>query len=139
MYNKSYQDAHRCTSEVLDFAGLTQSANEKSGSLPIEMRKWLDLARVLAIKPDIVMLDEVLAGLNPSEMVRSVELVKKVNELGITIIFIEHVMKAVTTLCDRVVVLNQGKLLSSGIPSDVMKQKVVIEAYLGGGYANAEN
>ena len=103
------------------------------------MRKWLDLARVLAIKPDIVMLDEVLAGLNPSEMVRSVELVKKVNELGITIIFIEHVMKAVTTLCDRVVVLNQGKLLSSGIPSDVMKQKVVIEAYLGGGYANAEN
>lgn len=137
LYNKNVKDAQNKALEILDMTGLANLSEEKSGKLPIEKRKWLDLARVLAINPKLIMLDEVLAGLNPSEMEDSIKLVKKVNQAGITIIFIEHVMKAVVKLCDRVVVLNEGKLLSEGKPEEVMKQKAVINAYLGGGYKDA--
>ncbi len=109
-------------------------ANEPSTRLPIEKRKWLDMARILAIDPSIIMLDECLAGLNPSEMDQSTDFVQRINERGITIIFIEHVMAAVTKICHRVVVLNEGRLLSQGDPKVVMKEEEVIAAYLGGGY-----
>ena len=78
------------------------------------------------------MLDEVMAGLNHSEMDESVELVKRINKSGLTILFIEHIMKAVVNLCERVVVLNQGKLLAQGEPVEVLRRKEVVEAYLGG-------
>lgn len=95
------------------------------------------MARVLATNPKLIMLDECLAGLNPSEMDESIHLVQKINQTGVTILFIEHVMSAVVKLCTRVFVLNEGSYLAEGIPEEVMKNEKVISAYLGGGYVNA--
>lgn len=138
LHNKM-KEAVSKTKNILEITGLINLTDLKSGKLPIEKRKWLDLARILAINPKIIMLDECLAGLNPSEMEESIKLVKRINNDGITIIFIEHVMKAVVELCTRVVVLNQGTLLSQGKPADVMKEEAVIKAYLGGGHADVES
>lgn len=138
LHNKMKEAVNK-TKQILDMTGLSSLSDVRSGKLPIEKRKWLDLARILAIDPKLIMLDECLAGLNPSEMDESIKLVRKINNEGITIIFIEHVMKAVVQLCHRVIVLNQGTLLSQGKPADVMKEEAVIKAYLGGGYADAKN
>ena len=108
--------------------------NEKSTKLPIEKRKWMDMARALAAKPRILMLDECLAGLTPKETEESLEIVRKINKLGITILFIEHVMSAVVNLCQRVIVMLEGRYLMEGIPADVMKEPEVIRAYLGEDY-----
>ncbi|WP_157910204.1 ABC transporter ATP-binding protein [Petroclostridium xylanilyticum] len=139
LHHKHMKDAVKKTKEILELTGLANLSDVKSGKLPIEKRKWLDLARILAIHPKLIMLDEVMAGLNPSEMEESIKLVQKINREGITIIFIEHVMTAVMKLCHRVIVLNEGSLLSQGMPSEVMQEEAVIKAYLGGGYANAKN
>lgn len=128
----SFKEAHERTREILDLTGLNKYAEMLSAKLPIEKRKWLDMARILVTDPKILMLDEVMAGLNHSEMDESVELVKRINKSGLTILFIEHIMKAVVNLCERVVVLNQGKLLAQGEPVEVLRRKEVVEAYLGG-------
>ncbi len=136
LHHKKKSDAKNITEEILEISDLKPIENQLCAKLSIEKRKWLDMARVLAIEPSIIMLDECLAGLNPQEMDMSTDFVQKINARGITIIFIEHVMAAVTKICHRVVVLNEGSLLSEGDPKIVMKQPEVIEAYLGGGYKN---
>lgn len=136
LHHKKKSEARDVAQEILEISDLLPIAEERCAKLPIEKRKWLDMARVLAINPSIIMLDECLAGLNPQEMDASTDFVQKINKRGITIIFIEHVMAAVNKICDRVVVLNEGSLLSEGDPKIVMKQPDVIEAYLGGGYKN---
>lgn len=133
LQNRTYAEAQRKTEEILEKMELTSLAYMQSSKLPIEKRKWMDMARLLTLDPKFVMMDEVMGGLNPSEMESSLEMVKKLNKSGITILFIEHVMKAVVNLCDRVVVLNEGKVLCEGIPHEVLKRQDVIEAYLGGG------
>lgn len=132
-----YKEAAKKTYEILDMVGLSSFASMLCDKLPIEKRKWLDMARVLATDPKVIMLDEVMAGLNPTEMDESMELVRRINQTGISIIFIEHVMRAVVNLCQRIVVLADGELLSEGSPEKVMNEKCVIEAYLGGGYKHA--
>jgi len=134
----SFKDADRKVMEILEMTGLADECDWFSEKLPIERRKWLDMARILTTNPKIIMLDEVMAGLNPSEIGDSVDLVKKINSMGITILFIEHVMKAVVKLCHRIVVLNEGKLLSTGSPDEVMNNPEVIKAYLGGGISHAK-
>lgn len=134
LHSKNSRQAREKTEEILEISDLMPIADEPSTRLPIEKRKWLDMARILAIDPSIIMLDECLAGLNPSEMDQSTDFVQRINERGITIIFIEHVMAAVTKICHRVVVLNEGCLLSQGDPKVVMKEEAVVAAYLGGGY-----
>jgi len=134
LYNKSLKEAKRQTEEIIEFLGFTKMANEKSTKLPIERRKWMDMARALAAKPRILMLDECLAGLTPSEIETSLEIVRKINRQGITILFIEHVMSAVVNLCGRVVVMLEGRYLTEGIPKDVMREPEVIRAYLGEDY-----
>ncbi len=129
----SYQEADKKVMEILELTDLLEVKDWLSEKLPIERRKWLDMARILATDPKVIMLDEVMAGLNPCEIDHSVELVKRINETGITILFIEHVMKAVVKLCSRLVVLNEGKLICQGAPEDVMNNPMVIKAYLGGG------
>ena len=136
LYNKSLKEARRQTEEIIEFLGFTKVANEKATKLPIEKRKWMDMARALAAKPRILMLDECLAGLTPSEIEESLEIVRKINRQGITILFIEHVMSAVVNLCQRVVVMLEGRHLTEGVPKDVMKEPEVIRAYLGEGYVS---
>ncbi len=138
LYNASMKDAYNNAVEIIDFVGLADIAKSKCEKLPIEKRKWLDMARVLAIKPKLLMLDECLAGLTPSEMEDSLEMVRKINKRGITILFIEHVMTAVTKLCSRVVVMEEGHFMTEGDPAEVMKKPEVIRAYLGEGYQNAD-
>lgn len=139
LYNKSMRDAAKKADEILDFTGFSSISDMLCSKLPIEKRKWLDMARALATNPKILMLDECLAGLTPNEMEESIELVKRINKSGVTILFIEHVMSAVINLCTRVVVLNEGSLLSEGRPSDVMREEAVIKAYLGEDYVNVKN
>lgn len=129
-YNKKDSDAK--AKEILKLTELTPYANILSSELSIEKRKWLDLARVLVTEPELVMMDEVMAGLNPSEMENSLKLVKRINDEGVTVLFIEHVMKAVVSLCTRAVVLNQGCLLAEGDPQTVLRDPKVVAAYLGG-------
>lgn len=137
LYNKSMKQAREEAEKITDFMGLTDIAYERCTKLPIEKRKWLDMARVLAQKPRILMLDECLAGLTPSEMDTSLEIVRKINQTGVTVLFIEHVMSAVTRLCKRVVVMEGGHFMTEGIPSEVMKKPEVIKAYLGEDYQDA--
>ena len=135
----TYRQAAERTNEILKMTELAELAPLKCDKLPIEKRKWLDMARILATSPRVIMLDEVMAGLNPSEIDESIGLIKRINEQGVSIIFIEHVMRAVTSLSHRIVVLDEGKFLCEGTPEAVMNDPRVIEAYLGGGHKRAEH
>ena len=135
----TYRQAAERTNEILKMTELDELAPLKCDKLPIEKRKWLDMARILATTPKVIMLDEVMAGLNPSEIDESIGLIKRINEQGVSVIFIEHVMRAVTSLSHRIVVLDEGKFLCEGTPETVMNDPRVIEAYLGGGHKRAEH
>lgn len=137
LQSHTHDEARAKTNHILEKTKLADFKDMNSLKLPIEKRKWLDLARILANDPKLIMMDEVMAGLNPSEMDESLELIEDINRDGITILFIEHVMKAVVRVCRRVVVLNEGKFLCDGDPNDILRRKEVIEAYLGGGYVHA--
>jgi ABC-type branched-subunit amino acid transport system ATPase component len=119
---------------AIEATGLSQYIDTRSCNLPVEKRKRLDLCRALAVGPALLMLDEVMAGLNPKEMEDGLELVRSINRQGVTVIFIEHVMKAVVSLCHRVVVFDQGNMLADGEPRAVMQDERVVKAYLGGSY-----
>lgn len=138
VYNKSMKQAKAAAEEIVEFVSLGDIAHSKCTKLPIEKRKWLDMARTLASNPRILMLDECLAGLTPSEMDESLNIVRKINSRGVTILFIEHVMSAVTQLCSRVVVMEEGHFMTEGDPLEVMKMPEVIKAYLGEDYQNAD-
>jgi branched-chain amino acid transport system ATP-binding protein len=117
--------------EVLEFVELKTRANQLAGSLNVAQKKRLEMARALASRPYLILLDEVLAGLNPSEIGKMVEMVKKIRERGITIIMIEHVMKAVMNVSDRIIVLDYGVQIAEGTPDEISNNEKVIEAYLG--------
>ena len=134
---RGYRQGRDDSMEVLEEMGLADLADTRCEKLPIEKRKWLDMSRILVTHPKVILLDEVMAGLNPMEIEANIKMIKKLNEKGISILFIEHVMKAVNSLCHRIVVLNEGQLLTSGSPEEVMNDDRVIRAYLGGGVADA--
>lgn len=132
LQKNSYANAAKITDNILEMSKLAPFKEMNSGKLSIEKRKWMDLARILATEPKLIMMDEVMAGLNPSEMEESFEFIRNINRSGITILFIEHVMKAVTSVCTRAIVLNQGQLLFEGEPKEVLSNPLVIKAYIGG-------
>lgn len=117
--------------EVLKLMALDHKKDAKAGTLNVPERKRLEICRALATDPALLLLDEVVAGLNPSEVEEMVQMIRSVRDTGVTILMIEHVMKAVMNLSDRMYVLNFGKLIAQGLPQEVASNTQVIEAYLG--------
>ena len=115
--------------------GLKPMLDKPAASLTVAGRKRLELARALATEPVLLLLDEVLAGLNPSEMRDIIPVIRAIRDDGVTVIMVEHVMQAVMHLCERVVVLNQGRMIADGSPREVTRDQRVVEAYLGQGAA----
>lgn len=127
-----YAEAREVALEKLNFVGLKSRANIRMRDLTFPEQKKVELARALATEPKLLFLDEIMSGLNPTEVMEMIELIREIREQGITIVFIEHLMSAVMSLSDRVIVMHHGELLAVGKPEEVKENPAVIEAYLGG-------
>jgi len=127
----SASDAQREARELLQFMGLSGREGLPAKDLTIAAQKRLEIARALATKPELLLLDEVMAGLNPTEVAEVIELVKKIRDKGVTIFMIEHVMKAIMGISDRIIVLHHGEKIAEGTPEEIATSKTVIKVYLG--------
>ena len=117
--------------ETLRFTGLYEDRDFISKGLPLGKRKRLEIARALATRPELILFDESCAGLNPTELDHSIEIIRKIKEMGLTIMVIEHHMKVIMSISDRIVVLNYGEKIAEGTPGEIKSNPLVIEAYLG--------
>ncbi len=127
----SSSQAEKEAIDLLDFVGLSSFRMMLAKDLPVGPQKRLEIARALATKPELIMFDEIMAGLNPVEITQSMELISKIRKRGITIFMIEHVMKAIMGVCDRIMVLHHGSKIEEGRPEEIAKSPKVIEIYLG--------
>ncbi len=132
--NANPAKAEAAARQVITLVGLSQQADQPAHTLTTAGRKRLELARALSTRPKLLLLDEVMAGLTPTESLGMVGLIRQIRDQGVTILIIEHVMKAIMTLSDRVAVLHHGELIAVGEPTAIANDKQVIEAYLGEEY-----
>ena len=123
--------------EVIDFVGLGAKEQTAAKDLTTIDQRRLEMARALATQPRILLLDEVMAGLNPAEIDQAVALVEKLSQRGLTIVIVEHVMRAIMAVARRIVVLDHGQKIAEGKPQEIVENPEVIRAYLGSGYAQA--
>lgn len=137
-YNRlGKKEAEKWTGEILNLCGLWPKREVLAKHLTLADRKALELARALASQPELLLLDEIVSGLNPTETKIMIELIKSIQQAGITVFLIEHVMKAVMSLSSRIYVIHHGEIISEGTPAQVSKDSVVIKAYLGEEYVVA--
>lgn len=130
--HREEEEALGIAEDVLSFVGLADSRFDYVGNLNLHQQRFVELARAISGQPKVVLLDEVMAGLNDVELEASIEIVRTIRDrYEVTVVWVEHVMKAVMSLAERVVVLDFGKVLAEGLPGDVMRSRAVVEAYLG--------
>jgi branched-chain amino acid transport system ATP-binding protein len=134
----SVHEARGVAETVVATCGLSSHAGARAKALPIGLRKRLEVARALATRPRLLLLDEVMAGLNPSEVLGMVELIRRLHADGLTLIVIEHVMAAMMRLAQRIVVLHHGERIAEGTPAEIAADRRVIDAYLGEEFVLAE-
>ncbi len=127
----SSADAASEATRLLEFVGLPAVRATPAKDLTLANQKRLEVARALATKPELVLLDELMAGLNPTEVAQAMELVTRIRDQGITVFMIEHVMKAIMSVCDRIMVLHHSKKIAEGTPQEIATSKTVVEVYLG--------
>jgi branched-chain amino acid transport system ATP-binding protein len=128
-------EAARIADEVLERTRLAPKAHLRGDELTVADRKRLEMARALALRPRLLLLDEVMAGLTPAEVEQAVQLIREINQSGVTLVVVEHIMKAIQGVSDRVLVIHFGKRIAEGSPQQVLSDARVIEAYLGERYA----
>ena len=133
---KNITQAREIASGILEFTGLIAKRDVLAREMGTPDQKRLEMARALATKPDLLFLDEVMAGLNPAETEGAIDLIRRINSQGVTIFLIEHIMRAVVSLCEKVIVLHHGEKIAEGTPEQVMNDAYVMEVYLGKGGKN---
>ncbi len=124
-------EAMKDSLELLEFVGLSALAATPAKELTLVNQKRLEVARGLATRPELLLLDELMAGLNPAEVIQAMELIRRIRARGVTIFMIEHVMKAIMNVCDRIMVLDHGVKIAEGTPQEITTNRKVIEVYLG--------
>ena len=124
-------EAREVALETIEFCGLTSRKDYLAKSLTIGDRKRLEITRELATKPELLLLDETSAGLNPTELDEAIQLIAKIRDSGITIIVVEHIMKVIMTISDRIHAINFGQTIAEGTPQEIVRNEEVIRAYLG--------
>jgi branched-chain amino acid transport system ATP-binding protein len=127
----SVAEAEKETAELLEFVNLSNFGHTPAKDLTLANQKRLEVARALATRPELLLLDEMMAGLTHTEVAQAMELVKKIHDKGITIIMIEHVMKAIMNVCGRIIVLHHGRKIAEGTPQEIASSQTVVEVYLG--------
>lgn len=133
--HKAAKDARAAAMQALELVKFARWADRRAGDLPVAGRKRLEVAKVLACNPELILLDEVMAGLTPSEHNEMIEAVRNIRASGITVVVIEHVMPVIMNLCDRIYVLHHGELICEGVPDKVIRDPDVVRAYLGEDFA----
>lgn len=131
LHHKAAAEAERHALAVLERLGLARQADLPASALTLAARKRLEIAKALAVQPRLLLLDEVVAGLNPSEVTATIELIRGIRQGGVTIVIVEHILKVILGLCDRVVVLDHGRKIAEGTAPEVAANPEVITAYLG--------
>ncbi|WP_319576861.1 ABC transporter ATP-binding protein [uncultured Desulfobacter sp.] len=124
-------DAEKHAWELLEFTGLADRAEQSAASLTLPGRKRLEISKALALDPELLLLDEVVAGLNPTEADQTIQLILKIRDQGISILIVEHIMRVIMNISDNLVVLNFGSMIATGKPAEIVKNEQVIQAYLG--------
>jgi len=127
----SIKEAQKLALEMIDFCGLMPYKEQQAKGLPIGLRKRLEITRAMATQPKILLLDETCAGLTPKEVDLAIDLIKEINRRGVTIIIIEHIMKVIMTISQRILAINHGQPIAAGTPEEIARNPQVIEAYLG--------